>query len=188
MIIGWFSDYGLLDLDYWFYEVYLVINFLVLYYFGYGDIILCIDIVDMQGYIVIFIDGGCVDYDLILFVIGYKLDYFFIDSSLFNWQGDVLCLYLNVFYLDYDILFMMGMIEVVGLGWEGCNEQVELVVLYLKCCVEGYVVVMWLENIKCECVGEFLDGGYCYLKLLCMVYYVYKDSYWVEVVCQCWVL
>ena len=124
------------------------------------------------------------DYDLILLATGYKLDYPFIDSSLLNWQGDAPRLYLNVFHPHYDNLFMMGMIEAAGLGWEGRNEQAELVALYLKRRAEGHAAAARLEETKRERAGETLDGGYRYLKLSRMAYYVHKDSYRAEVANQ----
>ena len=69
-------------------------------------------------------------YDLILQATGYKLDYPFIDRAELNWppQADAPQLYLNVFHPQHDDLFMLGMIEASGLGWQGRAEQAELVV------------------------------------------------------------
>lgn len=184
MIIGRPSDYGLPDPDYRLYEAHPVINSLVLHHLGHGDITPRTDIADMQGRTVTFTDGGRADYDLILLATGYKLDYPFIDSDLLNWQGDAPRLYLNVFHPHYDNLFMMGMIEAAGLGWEGRNEQAELVALYLKRRAEGHAAAARLEKTKRERAGEPLDGGYRYLKLSRMAYYVHKDSYRAEVAHQ----
>ena len=185
MIIGRPSDYGLPDPDYRLYEAHPVINSLVLHHLGHGDIRPRGDIADMQGRTVTFTDGARADYDLILLATGYKLDYPFIDSDLLNWRDDAPRLYLNVFHPDYDNLFMMGMIEAAGLGWEGRNEQAELVALYLKRRAEGHAAAARLENTKRERAGEALDGGYQYLKLSRMAYYVHKDSYRAEVARQC---
>ena len=184
MIIGRPSDYGLPDPDYRLYEAHPVINSLVLHHLGHGDITPRTDIADMQGRTVTFTDGSRADYDLILLATGYKLDYPFIDSDLLNWQGDAPRLYLNVFHPHYDNLFMMGMIEAAGLGWEGRNEQAELVALYLKRRAEGHAAAARLESTKRERAGESLDGGYRYLKLSRMAYYVHKDSYRAEVAHQ----
>ena len=161
MIIGRPSDYGLPDPDYRLYEAHPVINSLVLHHLGHGDITPRTDIADMQGHTVTFID-----------------------SSLLNWHDDAPRLYLNVFHPHYDNLFMMGMIEAAGLGWEGRNEQAELVALYLKRRAEGAATAARLEATKRERAGETLDGGYRYLKLSRMAYYVHKDSYRAEVANQ----
>ena len=184
MIIGRPSDYGLPDPDYRLYEAHPVINSLVLHHLGHGDITPRTDIADIQGRTITFTDGSRADYDLILLATGYKLDYPFIDSDLLNWQGDAPRLYLNVFHPHYDNLFMMGMIEAAGLGWEGRNEQAELVALYLKRRAEGHAAAARLESTKRERAGESLDGGYRYLKLSRMAYYVHKDSYRAEVAHQ----
>ncbi len=184
MIIGKPSDYGLPDPDYKLYESHPVINSLVLHHLGHGDIGPRPDIADMQGRTVTFTDGSRADYDLILLATGYQLDYPFIDSDLLNWQGDAPDLYLNVFHPRYHNLFMMGMIEAAGLGWEGRNEQAELVALYLKRRAQGDAAATVLETIKRERAGDTLDGGYRYLKLSRMAYYVHKDSYRAEVAKQ----
>lgn len=184
MIIGRPSDYGLPDPDYRLYEAHPVINSLVLHHLGHGDIAPRPDIADMQERTVTFTDGARADYDLVLLATGYKLDYPFIDSDLLNWRGDAPRLYLNVFHPRYHNLFMMGMIEAAGLGWEGRNEQAELVALYLKRRAQGHAAAAALEKIKRERAGDTLDGGYRYLKLSRMAYYVHKDSYRAEVAKQ----
>jgi cation diffusion facilitator CzcD-associated flavoprotein CzcO len=184
MIIGRPSDYGLPDPDYRLYEAHPVINSLVLHHLGHGDIVPRRDIADMQGRTVTFTDGERADYDLVLLATGYKLDYPFIDSGLLNWQGDAPNLFLNVFHPEYDTLFMMGMIEAAGLGWEGRNEQAELVALYLKRRAEGHPAAQRLARTAQQRASENLDGGYRYLKLSRMAYYVHKDSYRAEVAKQ----
>src|SRR5690606_37911277 len=114
------------------YESHPVINSLVLHHLGHGDIRPRRDISAVDGHSVTFTDGEQADYDLILTATGYKLHYPFIDRQHLNWQqGDAPRLYLNVFHPDYDNLFVMGMIEATGLGWEGRNEQAEMVALYI---------------------------------------------------------
>ena len=157
---------------------------LVLHHLGHGDIVPRRDIADMQGRTVTFTDGERADYDLVLLATGYKLDYPFIDSGLLNWQGDAPNLFLNVFHPEYDTLFMMGMIEAAGLGWEGRNEQAELVALYLKRRAEGHPAAQRLARTAQQRASENLDGGYRYLKLSRMAYYVHKDSYRAEVAKQ----
>lgn len=46
-----------------------------------------------------------------------------------NWPQDTGApqLYLNVFHPEHDDLFMLGMVEASGLGWQGRDEQAELV-------------------------------------------------------------
>ena len=65
-------------------------------------------------------------FDLILTATGYKLHYPFIDRRHLNWNGAAPHLYLNAFHPTYDNLFIAGLVEAAGLGWEGRHEQAEL--------------------------------------------------------------
>lgn len=176
-VIGKPSDYGLPDPDYRMYESHPVINSLVLHHLGHGDITPRGDVTHLAGRTVTFADGQSADYDLVLMATGYKLDYPFIDRRYLNWRGDAPGLYLNVFHPDHDNLFMMGMIEAAGLGWEGRNEQAELVARYLKAAGEDHPAARELNRLKKAHAGESLDGGYHYLEVPRMAYYVHKDSY-----------
>ena len=181
LIVGRPSDYGLPDPDYRMYESHPVVNSLVLHHLGHGDITPRREIRAVDGHTVTFSDGEHADYDLILMATGYKLDYPYIDPTHLNWHGDAPRLYLNMFHPDRDDLFMMGMIEATGLGWEGRNEQAELAALYLRRLAEGHPAADDLQRLKRERAGDSLDGGYDYLKVARMAYYVHKDSYRAQV-------
>ncbi|PKM22942.1 MAG: monooxygenase [Gammaproteobacteria bacterium HGW-Gammaproteobacteria-14] len=177
-VIGKPSDYGLPDPDYKMYESHPVINSLVLHHLGHGDIRARRDISSVAGYTVTFADGEQADYDLILTATGYKLDYPFIDRKHLNWsQSGAPSLYLNVFHPEYDDLFVMGMVEAAGLGWEGRNEQAEMVALYLRQVHAGKQSASLLQHKKRTSADKRMDGGYRYLQLDRMAYYVSKDEY-----------
>lgn len=178
MVVGKPSDYGLPDPDYKMYESHPVINSLVLHHLGHGDITPrpAIDLV--SGNTVIYSDGSKAEYDLILMGTGYKLDYPFIDRELLNWRdGDAPSMYLNCFHPQQPSLFMMGMIEATGLGWEGRNEQAELVALYIKQREAGAKSADKLTATIKNFGGQRMDGGYDYLQLERMAYYVHKETY-----------
>ena len=178
MIIGKPSDYGLPDPDYRLYESHPVVNSLVLHHIGHGDITPRGDISAVSGNTVTFVNGQSRDYDLILMGTGYKLDYPFIDPAELNWKNsDAPQLYLNVFHPEHRNLFMMGMVEAAGLGWEGRNEQAEMVALYLRAREQNSAATAALEEIVRKEAEKNLDGGYAYLKLARMAYYVNKDCY-----------
>ncbi|TIH08575.1 flavin-containing monooxygenase [Pseudomonas leptonychotis] len=178
-LVGKPSQYGLPDPDYKLYESHPVMNSLVLHYLGHGDIKPRRDIAKVEGKLVTFSDGEQAEYDLILQGTGYKLDYPFIDRSHLNWPSNAGApqLYLNVFHPEYDDLFMLGMVEASGLGWQGRDEQAELVALYIKSLQAGTAAAKELQKIKRERASTRLDGGYRYLQLERMAYYVHKDSY-----------
>lgn len=176
LMVGKPSDYGLPNPDYALYESHPVINSLVLHHLGHGDITARRDIESCAGHTVHFKDGSQQDYDLILMATGYQLDFPFIDRQYLNWDnGDAPALYLNVFHPRYDNLFVMGMVEAAGLGWEGRNEQAELVALYLRARQQNKAGDF--NKVKASQASQRVDGGVNYLKLARMAYYVHKDSY-----------
>jgi len=179
MVVGKPSDYGLPDPDYRMYESHPVINSLVLYHLGHGDITPRPNINNIEGHTVTFSDGSSGDYDLILMATGYLLDYPFIERKYLNWpdEQDAPQLYMNVFHPNYDTLFMMGMVEAAGLGWEGRNQQARLVALYIKQREQSTAAANRFDAIKRARSNETLDGGYDYIKLARMAYYVNKDEY-----------
>lgn len=136
LILRWFvgdpQKYGFPKPDYQLYESHPVVNSLVLYHAGHGDLRIRPDIDRIDGKTVHFKDGTQADYDMILAATGYKLHYPFIDKDLLNWQGDAPHLYLNAMHPDRDDLFVLGMIEATGLGWQGRHEQAEMVARYIK--------------------------------------------------------
>lgn len=175
--IGKPSDYGLPDPDYKLYESHPVMNSLLLHYAGHGDVHIRPSISECSGSTVRFSDGTSGEYDLIVQATGYLLHYPFIESAELNWQGAAPQLYLNAFHPRHDDLFLLGMVEASGLGWEGRNEQAELVALYLRQLRDGRASAQTFQAIKAEQAGQRLDGGYEYLELERMAYYVNKDAF-----------
>lgn len=179
VLVGKPSQYGLPDPDYRLYESHPVLNSLVLHHLGHGDIRPRGDIQAVDGHTLTFADGSQADYDLILQATGYKLDYPFIDRAELNWPQDAGApqLYLNVFHPLHDDLFMLGMVEASGLGWQGRAEQAELVALAIRQQLDGRPSAKDFRDTVLARCGQRLDGGYRYLKLERMAYYVHKNSY-----------
>lgn len=179
-ILKWFTGdpqkYGFPKPDYKLYESHPVVNSLVLYHAGHGDIHIKADIDHLDGKTVHFTDGTSEDYDMILAATGYKLDYPFIENSHLNWQGDAPHLFLNAMHPERDDLFVLGMIEASGLGWQGRHEQAEMVVRYLKALDVGH---MSAKALQAEKLAGFqrATGGMNYLNVARMAYYVDKATY-----------
>lgn len=179
-ILRWFvgdpQKYGFPKPDYRLYESHPVVNSLVLYHAGHGDLRIRPDIDRLDGQTVHFTDGSSGDYDMILTATGYKLDYPFIDDALLNWQGDAPHLYLNAMHPDRDDLFVLGMVEASGLGWQGRHEQAEMIIRYIKGLRSE---TQASQKLRAEKSGAFTraTGGMKYLKLARMAYYVDKDTY-----------
>lgn len=179
-ILKWFTGdpvrFGFPKPAYKMYESHPVVNSLILYHIGHGDVGVRADIARFDGHTVHFKDGSQGAYDLVLAATGYKLHYPFLDHALLNWQGMAPRLYLNIFAPRFDRLAVLGMVEASGLGWQGRYEQAELVARYFKGLDEGRASAAALKTAKAGPPPD-LSGGYKYLQLERMAYYVNKDAY-----------
>lgn len=179
-VLQWFTGdpvrFGFPKPDYRMYESHPVVNSLILHHIGHGDIAVRPDIARLDGPTVHFKDGSSREYDLVLCATGYKLHYPFLDPTLLNWKGMAPQLYLNIFPPRHDNLAVMGMIEASGIGWQGRYEQGELVARFFKARAEGSPKAEALRHAKAGPPPD-LSGGYRYLKLERMAYYVHKDTY-----------
>lgn len=180
LVLKWFTGdpvrFGFPKPEYRMYESHPVVNSLILHHIGHGDIGVRADIDRMEGHTVHFKDGSARDYDLVLCATGYKLHYPFIDRTWLNWQGMAPRLYLNIFAPGFDSLAVLGMIEASGIGWQGRYEQAELLARYFKAQADGKPQAAALKAAKTGPAPD-LSGGYQYLKLERMAYYVNKDAY-----------
>lgn len=180
VILGWFTGdpqrVGFPAPDHKLYESHPVVNSLAIFHAGHGDIRVQPDIARMEGNTVHFEDGSAQDYDLIIAATGYLLHYPFIARELLNWQGAAPHLYLNCLHPTRDDLFVMGMIEATGLGWQGRHEQAEMVVRYIKGLRAGSPAARALQAEKAKGFAR-VTGGMSYIDLPRMAYYVERDAY-----------
>ena len=180
LILSWFvgdpQKYGFPKPDYKLYESHPIVNSLVLYHAGHGDLRIRPDIAELDGRTVRFKDGSSAEYDMILAATGYKLHYPFISQNLLNWQGDAPHLFLNAMHPERDDVFVLGMIEAAGLGWQGRHEQAEMVARYINGLRTGCPVAADLKAQK-QKTFERATGGMNYLNLARMAYYVDKATY-----------
>ncbi|XGU20331.1 hypothetical protein ACETU7_05445 [Rhodococcus sp. 3Y1] len=123
-----------------------------------------------------FVDGSSADYDLVLCATGYHLDYPFIAREDLDWSGAAPDLFLNVASRRHDNLFVLGMVEASGLGWQGPFRAGR---------VGGQIDHRTYRSPR-RGAGILGGGGrsssrsvrgYKYLKLGRMAYYVNKDAY-----------
>lgn len=181
-IVEWFAGnpqrFGFPKPDYDFLESHPVVNSYLLQHVGHGDIDIVGDIKKIEGSTVFFKDGTSSDYDVILTATGYHIKFKYIDHKLLNWKGACPDLHLNCFHPEYDNLFVLGMIEATGIGWQGRYDQAELVATYIK---------QKDTNPNTEAFKAFeaerkendtdLSNGTKYIKLDRMAYYVHKETY-----------
>ncbi|EME21026.1 flavin-containing monooxygenase [Rhodococcus triatomae] len=168
--------FGFPEPDHRLYESHPIVNSLILHHAGHGDVTVRADLDRFDGNLAHFTDGHVGDYDLVVCATGYRLHYPFIAPEHLDWGGRAPSLYLNIASRRYPTLFVLGMIEASGIGWQGRHEQAELVAKAIRARDESP-----------ESAAEFaarvagpepdLSGGYRYLDLDRMSYYVNRDAY-----------
>ena len=169
--------FGFPEPDYRIYESHPIVNTLILNHLGQGDLRIRPDIDRFDGRTVHFRDGSADEYDTVLLATGYTLDYPFVDRAALSWTGMAPRLYLNIFPPSFNGLYVMGMIEASGIGWQGRYEQAELIAAYLSAIERDPARA---TAFRARVTGERwpdLTGGYRYLGLERMAYYVNKDAY-----------
>jgi len=180
MILRWFAGdpqrVGFPAPDHKLYESHPVVNSLAIFHAGHGDIRVRPDIARFDGQTVHFKDGTQADYDLVIAATGYLLHYPFIDRALLNWQGAAPHLFLNCLHPDRDDLFVMGMVEATGLGWQGRHEQAEMVARYIKGLRSGSAGARAIQAEKARGFQR-VTGGMEYVDLPRMAYYVERSAY-----------
>ncbi|WP_300267189.1 NAD(P)/FAD-dependent oxidoreductase [Microbacterium sp.] len=163
--------------DYRIYESHPIVNTTVLGHLGQGDLRIRADIARFDGHTVRFRDHTSDDYDLVLLATGYTLDYPFVDREHLHWRGASPRLFLNVFPASFNGLYVMGMIEASGIGWQGRYEQAELLAAYLGAVETDPARAQRFRQRVVGAPWPDVTGGYRYLNLDRMSYYVNKDAY-----------
>jgi hypothetical protein len=163
--------------DYRIYESHPIVNTMVLNHLGQGDLRIRADIKEFDGTTARFRDGTHDDYDLVLLATGYTLDYPFVDRDHLHWRGAAPRLFLNIFPSSFNGLYVMGMIEASGIGWQGRYEQAELLATYLDAVEHAPSKAARFRERVTGTAWPDLTGGYRYLGLDRMAYYVNKDAY-----------
>jgi cation diffusion facilitator CzcD-associated flavoprotein CzcO len=163
--------------DYKIYESHPIVNTQILGHLGQGDLRIRADIDRFDGNTVHFRDGSSGEYDLILLATGYLLDYPFVERKHLNWTGASPHLFLNAFTPNFNGLYVIGMIEASGIGWQGRYEQAALVAAYIEALERDPARA---ARFRARVQGESwpdVTAGYNYLGLDRMSYYVNKDAY-----------
>ncbi|HUP92305.1 MAG TPA: NAD(P)-binding domain-containing protein [Solimonas sp.] len=175
IVIGDPTRLGLPKPDHRLYESHPVVNSLVLHHVAHGDIRVRREPVRYAGNTVHFSDGTSGDYDLVLLATGFELDFPFLAGDELNWKGACPQLFLNAFHPTADDLFVLGMVEATGIGWEGRARQAELVarVIRARAAHDPRIAAFDAARVR----GADLSGGFNYMSLARMSYYVHRDTY-----------
>lgn len=181
-MLKWFAGdpqrFGFPKPDYDIFESHPVINSYLLQHIGHGDIQIVKDVERIDGSTVFFKDGTKDDYDVILTATGYHIKFKYIDHKLLNWKGACPNLHLNIFHPEFDNIFVLGMIEATGIGWQGRYDQAELVATYLKQ-KDTNPNTAGFKKFEAERKSNSMDlsNGMKYIQLDRMAYYVHKETY-----------
>ena len=170
------TSFGFPEPDHKLYESHPIVNSLILHHVGHGDVRVRPDVERLDGDGVVFRDGSRHAYDMVVLATGYRLHYPFVAREHLNWTGMAPELYLNVVSPTAPGLFVVGMIEAAGIGWQGRYEQGELVAAYLAAQREAPTAASAFDE-RVAGPPPDVSGGYRYLGLERMAYYVNKDAY-----------
>ena len=173
--------------DHKLYESHPVVNSLILHHAGHGDVGVRADIERFDGNTVHFRDGrtgvrSSGEYDLVMLATGYLLHYPFLDRRHLDWADGQAApdLFLNIFPSRRNDLAVLGMLEASGIGWQGRYEQADLVGRYLAARRDdspaGNAALVVVDSAR-RGPRPDLTGGYHYLGLDRMAYYVNKTAY-----------
>ncbi len=169
--------YGVPEPDHRLYESHPIVNSQLVYHLGHGDIEVRKNVERFDGSTVHFTDGTSGEYDVVVMATGYELTFPFIDRSHFEWAGSKAPeLYLNIFHPDYDDLFVMGLIESDGGGWQIRDWQGEAVARFLVAQKDAPEQADRFRKLK---RGPLPDssGGVDFSKFDRMAYYVRNAVY-----------
>ncbi|KWW99298.1 monooxygenase [Carbonactinospora thermoautotrophica] len=111
LTVGDVTRFGLPKPDHEPFETHPIINTLLPYYVGQGDIVPKPDIARFAGEKVVFADGSQVTADLVLYATGYLARFEFLDEKHLNWTDGRPRLYQHVFTPHHDNLFVAGLIQ-----------------------------------------------------------------------------
>ncbi|WP_312170536.1 NAD(P)/FAD-dependent oxidoreductase [Microbacterium sp.] len=171
------ARFGFPKPDHRIYESHPIVNTLILHHLGQGDLRIRPDVERFDGQTVRFRDATADEYDLVLMATGYTLDYPFVDREHLHWQGAAPRLFLNIFPASFNGLFVLGMIEASGIGWQGRYEQAELLATYLEATATDPARAARFRSRVTGAPWPDLTGGYRYLALDRMAHYVNNHAY-----------
>jgi cation diffusion facilitator CzcD-associated flavoprotein CzcO len=148
VLIGMPQDYGLPKPDHKFFETHPIVNQLILYYVGQGDIQTRPDVKELRGNRVAFVDGTEEDIDVMICATGYNITIPFIDKQHLNWKDGKPNLYWHVFHPIYDNLFVIGLIQPDSGQWGLEDYQAQAVARFICASKNKHAVADWMRRLK----------------------------------------
>lgn len=162
LTVGDLRKYGLPKPDHKFLETHPVVNSLLVYYAGHGDLVPKPDIERFEGDRVHFRDGSSEAIDLLLYCTGYLIKFPFLADRYLNLEGGRPVLYKNVFHPERNDLFVSGLIQPDSGQFKLVHWQGVGIARYLKARVESPQAARAFEAKKRARAGETQSGGIAY--------------------------
>ncbi len=161
LLVGSPAKTGLPVPDHRLFETHPIVNSLLPYYVGQGDITPVPDVERFDGNTVHFKGGASADVDLIVFATGYRLVFPFLEERLLNRQNGRPSFYLHVFHPLYDSLFIAGMIQPDSGQFGLVHWQTAVAAGYARAALTGRPEAQPLRQRKAS-PGSDLRGGVHY--------------------------
>jgi len=111
LTVGDLTKFGLPKPDHRFLETHPIVNSLLVYYVGHGDITPKTDVQAFDGDEVVFTDGSREEIDLVLFATGYLIKFPFLDVAWTRDERGRPNFHKNVFHPERNDLFVVGLIQ-----------------------------------------------------------------------------
>ena len=102
---------GLPEPDHRFLETHPIVNSLLLYYIGHGEVVPKPNVARFEGKTVHFEDGSSEEVDLIVYCTGYLIRFPFIKREYLNWRDGRPRMFMHVFHPDYANMAIIGLIQ-----------------------------------------------------------------------------
>jgi hypothetical protein len=134
--------------DHKLFETHPIVNSLLVYYLGHGDIVPKPDIKCLEGDMVEFTDGSREAVDLIIYATGYNIVFPFIDNQWLNWHDGRPRLFKNVFHPTFDNLLVAGLIQPDSGQFGLVDWQMKAAALFLRAQRDGAPAANYLRCAK----------------------------------------
>jgi cation diffusion facilitator CzcD-associated flavoprotein CzcO len=150
VLVGRPEKLGLPKPDHALFETHPVVNTLLPYYVGQGDVTPKPDVARFDGTAVHFTDGTSCEVDLIVFATGYNIEFPFIDRAHLNVVDGRPRLHQHVFHPLYDTLFVAGLIQPDSGQFGLVHWQTRALAAFLRAASERRESAQWLRGVKKE--------------------------------------
>ncbi len=124
---GKVTDYGLPEPDHAVLHAHPTVSQDLLNRLGHGDITVRPNIDRFEGSKVFFTDGGCGEYDVVVYCTGYKVSFPFFTDEVIRAEDNHVDLYRRVVHPDHPGLYFLGLIQPLGAIMPLAEAQAEWV-------------------------------------------------------------